>query len=503
MKIVKFKMSNFMSVTEAELVPGKINQFVGANNQGKTTWLTGLETTLKGSTDGSLVKNGADFTELVIELADGTIVKRRIKADGKQTLTVQNGMMKPAAPQAFLEAMFDYSAFNPLELLDPKKRNDAILNSIDLKVDADTLSKSLNIPVDKLPELSFDKHGLKVVEEARDYYFKRRAEANKDAATKKARWETYKKELPNELATAPDKEKIQAAIEYADAQIAACDANIEKIKNIGLENEKAQQTVDKYIAAAAEIQEDVDKLFEKLTASNQTYNEKHKEILERHRKELIDFDIESNIEIADLKQKLASESARVDQSKIFIEQAKEQVLETLPSDEEFVQAKEAANKVIAELRVELEACKTYEAQKKSFELVADLEKDYLEAIAFADELTAQVEALAGPIKRGLMENAEMPIKGLTFSNGTFLVDDVPVDHLSSSKALRLAVGVARKHAKKTKLICIDGAELLDEESWAEFVKETKDDGFTYFVTKVGPAFDGGDSVTTMSEGKIS
>ncbi len=52
----------------------------------------------------------------------------------------------------------------------------------------------------------------------------------------------------------------------------------------------------------------------------------------------------------------------------------------------------------------------------------------------------------------------------------------------------LAVSVARKLAKATKIICIDGAEALDPETWQALRTEIDADGFTYFVTKVGEAF---------------
>jgi energy-coupling factor transporter ATP-binding protein EcfA2 len=266
MEVVKLQIKNFLSISDMLVKPGQINQIVGANNQGKTTVIKAIEFAVKGSSDGSLVKFGEESAEVIVELADQTTIRRKLSSEGKQTVDVKKDGFKAPSPQAYLDALFEHSAFNPLDLLDPKRRNDAILASIEIKLDETRLRAELGVSDLPMPPLDYTVHGLKVIDQAHKYFYQRRAEANKD--------------------------------------------------------------------------------------------------------------------------------------------------------------------------------------------------------------------------------------------GGFTVDGTPVDNLSSSKVLRLAVGVARKLAKKTKLICIDGAEALDNQNFAALHQEIENDGFTYFITKVGSPFAGGpnDTVIPMENG---
>ncbi len=57
--------------------------------------------------------------------------------------------------------------------------------------------------------------------------------------------------------------------------------------------------------------------------------------------------------------------------------------------------------------------------------------------------------------------------------------------------------------KRTKLICIDGAELLDSDAYESFRKEIEGDGYTYFLTKVGDAYPyPNDKVLKMDKGQV-
>ena len=144
---------------------------------------------------------------------------------------------------------------------------------------------------------------------------------------------------------------------------------------------------------------------------------------------------------------------------------------------------------------------TYEAQQAQKRAVDELQSICMTAKMFAQSLDYKVRSLAGPIKQKLMSSVQMPVKGLEYRDGEFLLNDVRVENLSTSESMRLAVAIARAHAKKVKIICIDGLEALDEQTWRAFLDETKDDGFTYFVSKVGDPLPGSPAII-MSNGKI-
>lgn len=463
MNIVSLRIKNFLSLTDVEIKPGQVNQVVGQNNQGKTSVLKALEFAVKGSSDPTLVKFGADQAEVIVELDDQTVIKRRLSPNGKQSVAVDKDGFRAPQPQSLLDALFDQNLFNPLELLDPKRRTDAILNAIDIKVTPESLSSALGVGVGDLPPLDYSQHGLKVVDQAHKYFYQRRAEANKDAAEKKSRWETYKADLRPETPPPLTREQLREKEQKFVTEANEAQNELRRIKSEHEAAQKAQTQLTKYSAA------------------------------------LDSFDLQ----IKNKEQEIEVLRARRAEGQKFVDDAKEKVPGVLESDE-FVKAKiQALDKNLHELRVAEKEIEVQEEIKKQRTGVHAMEMEYKSAQEFASKLSLRVESLAGPLKRKLMSEAEMPVAGLEYRDGGFLVDGVPVDNLSSSKAVQLAIPVARKLAKKAKLICLDGAELLDPETYTELRKQIQDDGYTYFLTKVGePLPNGSDKVFRMDKGAV-
>lgn len=111
--VLNLSIKNFMSVKDAKLELGKITQIVGGNSQGKTTLIKAIQTAIKGSSDTSLITNGEDRMEIILELPDETHIRRTMTSKGGKNVTVDRGGFVMKAPQAYLEELFDYKAFNP------------------------------------------------------------------------------------------------------------------------------------------------------------------------------------------------------------------------------------------------------------------------------------------------------------------------------------------------------------------------------------------------------
>jgi len=219
MEISRIQIKNFLSVSSVDLTPGKVNQIVGGNNAGKTTILKALQAGLEGTTDGTVVKHGEDTAEIIIDLDELTI-RRRIKPDGSQSVSVKtaDGSLK-AKPQEFLDKLINSNAFNPLDLLDPKKRTEALLKCIPISVGEGELKSALTSlsPID-VPPLDYNQHGLKVAESAHRYFYQRRHEAGRIAKEKRAAYEIKEKELPP-----PSPEEHLPTKEALGADIAAAE----------------------------------------------------------------------------------------------------------------------------------------------------------------------------------------------------------------------------------------------------------------------------------------
>jgi len=468
MNIVRLKILNFMSIIDVDIHPSQVNQIVGQNNNGKTTILKALEWAIKGKPDASLIRRGEESAEVIVELDDETIIKRRINAKGMQSVDVRRGEFKTTSPQAHLDALFDSTAFNPLDLLDPKKRNDAIMQALEFKVTAEQIAQELSCPIDRLPAgINYGEHGLKVIDQLYKGFYQRRAEANKEAEEKKKRWQTYHNDLPQDAERPLMHDEI-----------------LSKIETINDQKVMANRVLEKALAEIEVIKkqdERLDKLKKEILALDS-----QREIMESAHKEAV-ARVKSKREyilneIDDLKVKTPKESP--DTTAIRESCTNLQIQE-------------------GELKAKMKEADAYVAVQKQRVMVDDMHAQFLKAEKIAGELKKRVDILAGPLREKLMAGIEMPIKGLSFADGQFVVDGIPVDNLSSSLALKLAIGVARKIAKKNKVICIDGAEMLDEKTWADFRKEIDNDGFVYFITKVGGCFVGlNDSVIPMSNGQV-
>lgn len=462
MEIVKLQIKNFLSISDVEIKPGQINQIIGKNNQGKTSILKAIEFAVKGASDGSLVKFGEESAEVIVELADQTTIRRKLSAEGKQSVSVKKDGFSAPTPQTYLDALFEHSAFNPLDLLDAKKRNDAILSSIDIKVDEPRLRGLLGSQTMTLPPLDYSLHGLKLVDQAHKYFYQRRAEANKDAEEKKKRWETYQADLPPAIETSLTRESIQGEVDGINSKINQAKSELEFIR---AENEQCKQACDrhqKYQDAVAEIDK----------------------------------------QIAEAEASLQALHARKEEGFKFVEKAKAEIPEKIQDPNPVVKRLSDLEVEAATVRAKFSELEKIQSVSKQKEMVEQMKSSYDQAQTVADDLTDYVTLLGGQIKVKLMSEAEMPIAGLEYRDGAFLVEGTPVDNLSSSKALKLAMGVAKKLAKKTKLICVDGAELLDTDTYKALLEEVKNDGFTYFVTSVGERCHPDHTVIHMSEGKV-
>lgn len=464
--IVSLKIKNFLSISDVEVRPGKITQIIGRNSQGKTSILKALEFAINGSTDGKLVKFGEESSEVIVELSDGTNIRRRIGMDGKQNVEVKRDEFKVSSPQTYLERLFDHASFNPIELLERKNRKEAILSSLNIKIGKDWLASELELSPDELPPLDFNDHALTVVDECRAYFYKRRAEANRDAEGKKKRYETYSADL-KVIDTKPEVSieeltKMKATISEVISKINA------ELNGIDTHQRAADQKQD--YAQKCKDRVDQLKLEKDKINANIGILAKQIEVLQGQ-VNVLDGRIKDG-EAVTAKEFTVAKSA----------------LDSVPDAGSLKLNRARAEAGLAELNAKMKEVETYDSVSKQAGMIGQMKEEWQIAAAYSEALNRKVNKLSGPMQQGLIEANEMPVPNLQFLNDEFLVDGVPVDNLSSSMALKLAIGIARKLSKKTKIICIDGLERLDNDMYEALREEIEGDGFNYFVTCVGEGF---------------
>lgn len=471
MKIVRMQIKNFLSLSDVEILPGKVNQIIGGNNNGKTSIIKALEFALKGGTDGSLVRHGENEAEIIVEFDDEMTVRRRLKSDGKQTVQVKKGQFAASSPQTILDGLLQDGSFNPLTLLDSKKRTEIILSAIPLKVTESELKEVAgSCPVD-LPPLDYNQHGLKVAQQAHKYFYQRRAEANKDAKAKEETARVKRAELP-EIPKANDTrtvDEIRGENEALKSQIAVEQEKDKEVEAQKRRTEIAQAYVTQLERNKAKISADIQHLEKQLSNA-------------RAQLEVVSHDLDGALKSL-AETKAAEAASGADASKIA-----------------------DLNSEIQSNLSEINLRSSIQTIKERHDHVATLEQIAEKARSFAASLDKAVENLGAPFRTKLIESAKLPVQGLSFENDEFLLDGCNIDNLSASKAISLAIAVARSVAGPARLICIDGAEALDEATYAALRKEIEDDGFQYFITKVGEQFMPvayGDAVVKMNAGNAS
>lgn len=475
--VLNLSIKNFMSVKDAKLELGKITQIVGGNSQGKTTLIKAIQTAIKGSSDTSLITNGEDRMEIILELPDETHIRRTMTSKGGKNVTVDRGGFVMKAPQAYLEELFDYKAFNPLDIISSDNCKEAILKAIDIKITPELLAERLGITVDKLPpQIDYSRHGIEVMDVIYNYIYTRRAEANKDALNKKNKWTVNKDALTPIEEPTSSRAAIDAQAFELGKKKQSAEGQLAIAKTAHENNEKALKRVQTY-------ETEISKINLEIANVESEYQEALKKLA--HEKEV----------------KLKGLETRLDSGKQYLTVAKEEVKEALPNLDAFKEEISGIEREILDLAVESEKLKTWEAAQNSVKMVSDLENEFKAAEQFAEGLTSQLEKFS-TIKDELMASAEMPVEGMSFVDGQFYVDKNVINNLSASQKMKLSLGVARKHAKAIKIIFVDGIEILDAEQTKLFMEEIQKDDFHYVTTSCREPVEGVGTVVTMKNGAM-
>lgn len=137
----------------------------------------------------------------------------------------------------------------------------------------------------------------------------------------------------------------------------------------------------------------------------------------------------------------------------------------------------AAEEALAKLESQREIVFTV---KRAEEVRAELGT----AIEGAGKLDAVVKKLTKEVPEDLIKKAKLPVEGLAIDGDDIKINGVSLDNLSASEQLKFGLQIVRALNGKFKVICVDGIETLDKESFEFFLKEVENDDYQYFVTRV-------------------
>jgi hypothetical protein len=100
----------------------------------------------------------------------------------------------------------------------------------------------------------------------------------------------------------------------------------------------------------------------------------------------------------------------------------------------------------------------------------------------AKSLTDRIEK-ARSLPGEILQEARIPIDGLTVKDGIPLIHGLPISNLSDGEKLDLCIDVAIQKPNGLQIILIDGVEKLSTDMRNELYRKCKDKGLQFIATR--------------------
>jgi len=155
--------------------------------------------------------------------------------------------------------------------------------------------------------------------------------------------------------------------------------------------------------------------------------------------------------------------------------------------QDLVTANKSVENLVDESTAELEKSIT-EIDEINRKVRANLDKDKAEedARGYRAEYEELTEALTDVRKRkaALLDNADLPLKGLSVEDGELIYNGFKWDNMSGSDQLKVATAIVRKLNSNCGFVLLDKLEQMDQESLKEFGAWLEAEGLQAIATRV-------------------
>lgn len=155
--------------------------------------------------------------------------------------------------------------------------------------------------------------------------------------------------------------------------------------------------------------------------------------------------------------------------------------------QDLVTANKSVENLVDESTAELEKSIT-EIDAINRKVRANLDKDKAEedARGYRAEYEELTEALTDVRKRkaALLDNADLPLPGLSVEDGELIYNGFKWDNMSGSDQLKVATAIVRKLNSNCGFVLLDKLEQMDQESLKEFGDWLEEEGLQAIATRV-------------------
>lgn len=504
MKISSIKIKNYLGIEEQDITFNKDKVFItGGNGRGKTSVLEAIENTVNSTSDRrpKKVTDGKDAAILLLELDDGTEIKRTITTEGENKVEVKKDGMKISKPETFLKGIMGGFAFNPVDFLQKKDKEQAeiLLNLIPFEITPAECEKWFG----EIPGINYKQHGLKALNElAEKYFYNKRAVANSEVKQFENQIEAVNRQLPDNY-KAEEWESINLSDIYTEVEKKkAKNDKLDRAKKIVEEYAEKVKTVEmKYEILASDTEKEKQaefKVLDKMVLDRKQVLEKEIDVLKAEiedylklievRKEQIKLK-QGRIETYDTEYKASEEKtieANYKGKFALLENKKQTELNELSGTYNAAFNFAEVNQYEDTSPLMQKACEV-EKMKGFIQLYNNMkahEKNLKSKIETAQKYDSFVDFCRRKPQE-ILQNMKMPVENLGLdSEGNITINNRPIKNLSTAEQLDTAIDIARATAGELRIICIDKFETMDEDMQAQFMSRTENDGFTYIITKV-------------------
>lgn len=464
MKTSRIKIKSLFGISEQQ-IGAKSVEITGKKGTGKTSVIDAIRYALTNTSDRDwIVKNGENEGEIIVETDSGLTIDRKARTNKADYISVKENDRKVTKPETFLKTIFTPLQLNPIEFTQMSKaeQNRAILDLIEFEWDLNWIREKFG----EIPQgVDYSQNILQVlndIQSEKGAYFQSRQDINREIRNKQAFiadiaadipanyqaevWENY--DLASKYAELMKRKEHNNRIERAKA-FAQTYQN--KLRGIQAEHDIAVSAAKDTIAAEKEgILQSIARLKAEITAAEREL-------------ETLGGKLDDKIKVADAEyqEQKAKLDADVGVAQKYIDTAPLEIADL----QEEIQTAEEMKKHLNEYR----RMRTMQAD---LDVLREKSKAFTEKIELARSLPGEI-----------LQEATLPVEGLTVENGVPLINGLPITNRSDGEKLELCVDVAIHSPSGWQIILIDGAEKLDDASRKRLYAKCKEKGLQFIATR--------------------
>ena len=464
MRVTKIKIRNLFGITEKEL-NGNSVELTGENGTGKSSVIDAIRYALTNKSDRKyIIRNGETEGEIFVETDSGLSIDRKARTAQTDYKSVKQNGNAVGSPEAFLKTLFVPLQLNPMEFIamSEKEQNTVILNMIKYDWDLNTIKEWFGeIPQD----VDYEQNILAVlydIQKEDGYYFQHRQDINREIKAKKAVIADIGEALPVDYDGA----------KWENANIGDLYTKIERIRKENHDIEYARSIIDGHDQKIRKFQADREialaALDREMTSESNNIDTELASLEER---------------IKSLKDKKAGlVGKKKDKEKAIESEYKASVAKYEAQSAEYVELSKKSTTPVDDLVDEADNTEKMKSFVGEWKRMLSIQEDVVTLEEQSRNLTEKIEK-ARSLPGEILEEAEIPIEGLSVKDGTPLINGLPVSNLSEGEKLSLCIDVAVQNPGGLQIILIDGVEKLSEQNRKALYEKCRSKNLQFIATR--------------------